>query len=407
MMRAALTLALLLFTARALGQQTHETAEARGARAFFEIGAQAYDRGDYDGALEAFHEAYARAARPGLLFSMAQAHRRAFFARSDVQHLTSAVELYRKYLDSGDQARRRDAEQALEQLVPLTSTVTREDSKEAPVVRTGKLMIASSTPDATLFVDGVRAPHLPFVVTVNPGPHTLTLTAPGYRKHERTIPVPEGTAFALDIALEPLPGVLTLTGTEGSEVLVDGRMVGALPLAPLSLEAGSHRLTVQKAGSRSSTRSFELDHGRSLHIDSQLLPSTQHKASVGLLWMGGLSVLGASVLAVAALDRQSDADERLAHIHAQAGTVDERMAYNHMVRVRNRLRGAAIGLGAIGLASMLIGVALMAFDRPPPAPLFEPVSPKTKRKSDPARRELMAGPSWDLGHIGIEARGTF
>ena len=85
-MRALVVLLLTCLALSASAQETAETAEARGARAFFEIGAQAYDRGDYDGALEAFKEAYARAARPGLLFSMAQAHRRAFFAGNDPQH---------------------------------------------------------------------------------------------------------------------------------------------------------------------------------------------------------------------------------------------------------------------------------------------------------------------------------
>ena len=153
MMRWLLMLVALCWTSHVCAQESLETAEARGARAFFEIGAQAYDRGDYDGALQAFAEAYARAKRPGLLFSMAQAHRRAFFVSNDAQHLASAVELYRKYLESGDQARRRDAEEALEELVPLTGTVARAETKDEPAARQGKLMIASSTPGATLYVD--------------------------------------------------------------------------------------------------------------------------------------------------------------------------------------------------------------------------------------------------------------
>jgi hypothetical protein len=55
-----------------------ERATAQQARAFFEIGAQAYAVGDYVAALDAFREAYALEKRPGLLFSTAQAHRRLF-----------------------------------------------------------------------------------------------------------------------------------------------------------------------------------------------------------------------------------------------------------------------------------------------------------------------------------------
>ena len=403
-------LLVLLFTCLALSasaQEAAETAEARGARAFFEIGAQAYDRGDYDGALEAFEEAYARAARPGLLFSMAQAHRRAFFAGNDPEHLNRAVELYRKYLESGDTARRRDAEEALEQLVPLTGTVAREQAAQPESARTGKLMIASATPHATLFVDGVAAPHLPFVVTVEPGPHTLTLTAPGYRKHVRTIPVPEGAAFALDIPLEELPATVLVTGTAGSDVLVDGRLVGALPLPALSLEPGAHRLTVQKAGFRPSTQLVELTHGRSLRLDAELVTSTRHRAAVGLLWVSGLSMIGASVLGVAALDRQREADAAFERIEAAPGTPEDLDHYNHLVHVRNQLRGGAIGMGTLSAACLLIGVALMAFDRPSAPSLVVPAAPKREPRRDPTRPELIAGPSWGVDHIGIEARGTF
>ncbi len=392
----------------ARGPSSAENAEASGARAFFEIGAQAYDRGDYDGALEAFHEAYARSARPGLLFSMAQAHRRAFFATNDAEHLARAVELYRKYLESGDAARRRDADEALEQLVPLTSAVTREEQPAAPVTRTGKLMIASSTPAAKLYVDGMPAPHLPFVVTVPPGPHTLTLTAEGFRRHERTIPVPEGAAFALDIPLEELPGTLVLTGTPGSDVLVDGRLVGVLPMPALKLEPGAHRLSVQKAGHSLVTRPFELEHGHTAHIDAPLVTSTQHKVSVGLLWAGGLGLVTTSVLGVAALSRQSDAQALLEEKKATGHLdTDQAARYRRFVASRNRLRRAAGGVGGTGIALALIGVALMAFDRPRPPQLLEQGPTPQKPKDAPARGELIAGPSWDMDHIGVEARGTF
>jgi hypothetical protein len=245
------------------------------------------------------------------------------------------------------------------------------------------------------------------VVTVEPGPHTLTLTAPGYRKHVRTIPVPEGAAFALDIPLEQLPVNLLVTGTEGSDVLVDGRLVGALPLPTLSLEPGAHRLTVQKAGHRPSTHVFELAHGHTMRLDAELVTSTQHRAAVGLLWGSGLSLLGATVLGVAALDRQSEADAADERMAAAPGTPEERDHYNHLVHVRNRLRGGAIGLGTVSAACLLIGAALMAFDRPRPPSLLEPVAPKREPKRHPTGPELIAGPSWGVDHLGIEARGTF
>ena len=50
-------------------------AAADEARTYFDIGAKAYQAGRYLDAAQAFDEAYRRSTRPGLLFSLGQAHR--------------------------------------------------------------------------------------------------------------------------------------------------------------------------------------------------------------------------------------------------------------------------------------------------------------------------------------------
>jgi hypothetical protein len=65
-------LAVATTSSRALAEDEPDNPEAKS---FFRVGAQAYDAGDYDRAILAFREAYAHAARPGLLFSLGPCYR--------------------------------------------------------------------------------------------------------------------------------------------------------------------------------------------------------------------------------------------------------------------------------------------------------------------------------------------
>jgi hypothetical protein len=408
----ALCLAVLCVGSPALvhadDNTTRSSDAASQARAFFEIGAQAYEQGDYQAALEAFEEAYTLAARPGLLFSMAQAHRRAFFASNDAQHLDGAIASFRKYLESGDATRRRDAEEALEQLVPLVSSAHSQGPAAATRSARARLMVASATPDAVLHVDGVRAPHLPYVATVAPGTHTLRLSAPGYRDQVRNLPLPEGAAFGVDIALEELPGTLALSSTGSGDVVLDGRRIGALPLSPLTLSAGVHQVSLLKPGQRVTTRRFTLERGGFTRVDLPLERSGQRTAAQVLLLTGGVGVIATAVLIGTTLDRQHDADELHQRLIKHPPISDsERHRYNHLVGVRNSLRRTTIGVGGSAAIFLIVGAALFWFDRPDPPP-FSGEDLQRRPPSVPRRpSDVIAGPVWDGNQLGLVAAGRF
>jgi hypothetical protein len=383
-----------------------ERATAQQARAFFEIGAQAYGVGDYVAALDAFREAYALEKRPGLLFSMAQAHRRAFFASNDGQHLRGAIEGYRAYLSTAAKTRRTEAENALVELVPLGNSVATSTSDSQQPKASTKLMIASPTPGASLRVDGVLASHLPYVAAVTPGAHQIELSAPGFRKQVRELLVPEGTALALELRLDELPGMLAVTGTPGSQVWIDGRLIGSLPLVPISLSARSHRVSSSQVGHRLLTRKVSIDADRVAKVDLSLVQTGQRDMSHVLLWSGAGLLLAAAGTGIAAYSRQLSASSlREARSRGETLTSEWLDRYERARSQRNQLRVIASSLGGAGLAGLLLGGTLFIFDGPEAPALLDPGDPAPAPTS--VSTELIASAGWGDGRFGIEARGQF
>src|SRR5437867_1070206 len=73
---------------------------AEQAKAEYESGMRAYDRGDFERAIEAFARAYELDPAPMLLFNLAQAHRK----KGDSER---ALSLYRRYLEADPRSEHR------------------------------------------------------------------------------------------------------------------------------------------------------------------------------------------------------------------------------------------------------------------------------------------------------------
>lgn len=377
--------------------------EDEQARAFFEIGAQAYERGRFSEAIEAFTNAYARAPRPGLLFSIAQAHRRAFVASGDTSQLASAVEHYRAYLASPPPLpRKRDAELALARLVRLARSAARAEVDDR-ANDSSRLMVSTGTPGALVQIDGGEAiTTLPHVATIAPGTHEVTLTAPGHAKQTRQILVPAGAAFALDVDLQPLPGSLSLTGLDGSEVWLDGRLVAGLPVERLPVGAGPHQLVVRTRGRLSYGRRIQVAPERDTRLDVVLEYTRQRYVSWAFLAASGACLLSSGVLALVSLREQGVA-RNLADTRDQERPLlaSELDAYERAARQRDRYRAASIGTGLAGAGLGIVGALLFAFDTPP-----VPSAPRPEGDGVEAPAiEALTG--FDSSVVGWRLRGQF
>jgi tetratricopeptide (TPR) repeat protein len=219
------------------------------ARQLFDAGARAYKVGQFRAAIQAFEQAYRVEARPNILFSIAQAHRRQYVLDRRPGHVAVAIKLYREFLSRVPQGgRRADAVTALGEMEPIAAQLERDGQLQPIGVSESATRVVISSPNegVTIEIDGSDKPRpLPLIAEVRPGKHTIRLRSPGYADEKREIEVAEGGVTALDIALRELPARLAIGGYRGAEVSVDDRRVGTLPFpTPLDVAPGRRVLRI-------------------------------------------------------------------------------------------------------------------------------------------------------------------
>jgi hypothetical protein len=404
--RIALTLALLLGSsgARATAPDVDQ------ARAIFNAGAQAYEKADYAAALEAFEAAYRITPRPGILFSMAQAHRRQYAVTQESGHIVEAVRLYREYLSKVSQGdRRADAVQALVELEPLAARVAAESSAATPVaaptLRT-RLMVSAEGDGAVISLDGQKPQGAPLIADVTPGRHQIRASAPGYIDENREVSAVEGTLVAVDVALREQPGKLFVVAPAGAEISVDRRLVGRTPLAgPISVTPGRRWVWIAKAGREPREIVVDVERGKARTIRVAMTSTGQRVAANVMFVTAGAAALAGGVFTEAALLNQHHAENvRTAQAASNISPGDVRN-YEDARQRRDEFRNAAYVSFGAALGLTLTGAVLYIADQPRPAPIRaerpEPFAPKTRPV------ELGFLPLWERSLSGLALWGRF
>lgn len=402
-------LALVLTSGMALADAESE------ARAFFNIGAKAYDAGKYMDAVHAFEQAYKKSARPGLLFSLAQAHRMQFFAASDPARLRDAVKYYRAYLKAEPGGRRAgESTEALEKLVPLLERMEGSEDSSAPAPAPEakpRLMISSPTPGVRIELDGRSIEGDTFVGEVTAGKHRVRLTAPGFKDYVRDVVVDARTgAPPLDVTLEELPASLSLRAPDGAEVSVDGRFIGVAPLPAISLAAGPHFVSVTANGHRAFTRKLSLARGERRAVQVDLESTGQRTTSWVLMGVGTAGVVTAGVLGVVAVGKEKDAQALLDDAEKNGNQpASATSRYQSLRGERDDLRLAAIIAAGAGVAIGATGLVLHVFDEPRVQLPDLEEGPKRgpTPASKPASMEISALPLFAPGAAGGALMGRF
>lgn len=365
---STIAIAAWLFAASARAQ-----GGADEARKYFNIGAKAYQQGNYDDALAAFREAYRISQRPGLLFSMAQSHRMQYFRSNKPEDLKQSIALYREYLKKDPAGSRKgDSEQALAALVPILERLEGEGAAErmtaAPVMAPTKprVMIDSAVPGATITFDGKPAGKLPFVKEVAPGKHRFVVKKEGYDDYSREFTVdPRIGVPPFDVPLVEKPAQLTIVAPEGAEVEVDGRPQGEAPLPPIAVRPGRHFIAVTMNGREPYTRDIALRRGERRKLDAELESTGQRTASWIMMGVGVGGMIAGGVLGFAALGKESDAQDILDEADTQGNLPAARLAeYEELREDRDDLRLAALITAGAGFAVTATGLVLFAFDSP-------------------------------------------
>ena len=402
---ALLSVALLLALA--------SPARADEARTYFDIGAKAYEAGRYLDAARAFKEAYRLSKRPGLLFSLGQANRMEFFARSDPARLADAVHYYQEYVKEVSSGHhRREATEALATLKPLLANLGGAGTTSASggLEAGARVMLSSATEGARIMLDG-KAVSDPFMGAVAPGKHKVKITAPGYQSYEREIDVDAKTgAPPLDVTLHEKPGRLVIHAPDGADVAIDGRLQGVTPLPPLSIRPGEHFVAVMLNGHEAFSRTITIGRGAEKTVDADLHTTQQRTASWVLLGAGAAGIVAGGVLGYVALTKQSAAQD-IQKADTSSGNLPSSQLdrYDTLRQERDSFRLAAVISLSSGVALAGVGFTLRAFDHPraPLPPAEQGVPGAGKPVTTSPGFEISAAPLCTPALCGAAVRGAF
>ncbi len=395
-----LILSLLLLMSASVSAAPKVKAKPQ-VKALYRAGAQAYEQGKFEAAIEAFETAYGIQPLPQLLFSAAAAHRRQYAADGGVQHLHTALANYRKYLaEVKTGGRRVDAAKAIE---TLQSKVREDDEptdgeKKAKATR---LMVTTTSKTATLALDDKAAVAMPFVEQVEPGPHVLLIKAPGYRDVRREVVAVEGAVVAIEVPLAELPAQLMVNSSRGGDLLVDGSAHGSLPLpSPIKLPAGARNVVVLSRGSEAFVQAVTLERGKTFSLDVVTTTTKQRTTSYAVMGTSVAGFIAGGVLGGLAHKQQSTAQGILdARTAGSQRTEADRLDYNAAIAARDDLRtSATVALGsaaAVGVAGFLLYLLDV-----PTAPRLTPAANATNDTPKPQedRTEI------ELSYSGVTLR---
>jgi len=223
---ALLALSLLLAPCLAWANNTADEADVA-----FELGNEAYAKGNYNEALSAYFTSYRLVPNRNVLFNIA----RCYEAQN---RFNEAYRYYNDLLGEGlpddDSA---EVKRSLERLRPKVALVR----------------VATSPEGAEVYIDrtdlGSRG-RSPQTLALSPGRHKVMVKKEGYRPAEANILLSRGRAVSQSFELTLITGTVEITGTPaGAEVRTapDGPAVAQVP-GKLLLPPGQHVLHVRAPG---------------------------------------------------------------------------------------------------------------------------------------------------------------
>ncbi len=341
------------------------------ASELFEAGAQAYSGGLYLVAAEAFLKSNDLDPSPGLLFSAAQAYRREYLAKPSFGLLKQAITLYRQYLSSDKAPKRReDAMQALATLVPLEARHAAEaggaGQEGVPAAPRGtRLFLSSTAAGAAVSVDGGAFEPAPRVVKVAAGSHRVMVRALGYFDEQISVQAVEDELVPKQVALRPKPAKISVKGSQGALVSIDGQPRGLVPTsAPIVVEPGSHFVAVTMTGHEPFTTQVEIDKDGAVTLDAVLKPTRQRVGAWAALSVGLAGGVATGVLTGLMLSKQSFASGLKDQRTTGSLTTAELAQYEAAVSARDGFAKAALVTGGLSAAVILTSLGLFAFDKP-------------------------------------------
>jgi hypothetical protein len=250
------------------------------AKAKFKEGMALIAEENYLGALQAFEESYEILAKPALLYNIAMCQKALF-------RYVDSIHSFEEYLDkAGDKAKPEMRAASVDAIAEMQRLV-------------GKLQIADAPEGAEVLIDGKAAGKAPFTspLILDPGQHTVQVSADGYRTLRTEVTVASGAVVPLRASLTPVEAWLEVECEDDKAVVrLDGKVVGSCPYED-EVVPGSHTVRVTSPGGETFEQEVNVAAGGTTSVAVSLtgedLPGDDgtEKAGVSPLMISGIAAL--------------------------------------------------------------------------------------------------------------------
>jgi PEGA domain-containing protein len=166
-------------------------------------------------------------------------------------------------------------------------------------------------------------------------------------------------------AVDPAAARLALEAADGAEVRIDGKVVGTTPFEqPLVLEPGKRYVAVMLDGHEAHAEEVLLEAGKETELSIDLAETGQRTASWVIIGTGLASITTGIALGTVSVIRHRESRDLEDRAGDRPFTPEEQLAHDDAVTARDDFRlGSGIAGGA-GLALLVLGGVLFAFDSP-------------------------------------------
>jgi len=229
--------------------------------------------------------------------------------------------------------------------------------------RTARVLVSANVAGAEVSLDDAPFVPAPLTANVTRGPHRARLRAAGYDDADLTVPAVPNELVARHVSLHPKPAKLTVTGTPGARISIDGQVRATVPnQAPLAVEPGSHFVAVTLRGHEPLTRRIEVARDQPFDLKAELSWTRQRVIAWSTLSVGAAGLVATGVLTGLTFSRQSEALTLSGRPASEPLSPTERDTYNRTLKDRNDF-GQAAGIAAGASAALLAaGVGLFVLD---------------------------------------------
>jgi hypothetical protein len=231
------------------------------ARARFQAGLTAAQRGDLVIALSEFEAAYAAQPHFSVLYNIGR-------ARAGLGRYADAIAAFERYLAEGGsrvaEARRAEVRSLL----------------DACRNRIGAVQIDVAGPDAfRIWLDGeeLRQPQLGIPIPLSIGTHTILQSTQGSAPVTRIVNIQASTVTKIEVTVPTTPVFTDLRiscNVPGVEIFVDGAPRGRTPVAVLKVAAGNAQVSFVRPGYRPVERHLRLESNKPAMVDCDQRPLT-------------------------------------------------------------------------------------------------------------------------------------